>query len=76
MFADKRSKWPVVDIVATKLDWESFLGHCSERDRRILEMRLDGHEQKCIAATLKVTPAAICQRLRRLRRRWDAQAVA
>ena len=47
-----------------------------ERDRRIVEMKLEGLPQMEIAAALGVTPPAVSQRLRALRMRWEMQAVA
>ena len=48
----------------------------SERDRRIIEMKLAGHKQTVIATELGVSPPAVCQRLRALRQRWDVRGVA
>ncbi len=76
-WGDRRSRWPVVDLVATKIDWGQFLAtHCDPRDRRIVAMKLDGHPQIEIADELGISPSAICQRLRAVRQRWDARAVA
>lgn len=76
IFGDRRWRWPVVDLVATRLDWESFLNRCDRRDQRIVEMKLAGCPQTEIAAELGVSPAFISQRLRAIRQRWDSRAVA
>ncbi|MDP6720478.1 MAG: ECF-type sigma factor [Pirellulaceae bacterium] len=76
IFGDRRCRWPVVDIVGTKMDWQSFISCCDRRDQRIVEMKLDGYPQIEIAAELDVSPAFVCQRLRAVRQRWDSRAVA
>ncbi len=77
VFGDKRWRWPVVNIVGTRLDWSSFITGCDQRDQQIAEMRLAGHRQTAIAAELGISAPAVCQRLRAMRRRWDdVQAVA
>ncbi len=75
-FGDRRWRWPIVAYVGTRLDWQQFLRCCSPRDRRIVNLRQQGYQQAEIAARLRVSSSAVCQRLRALRRRWDAQAVA
>jgi hypothetical protein len=76
VFGDRRCRWPVVDIVGTRLDWQAFLNRCDRRDQRIVEMKLNGHAQTEIAAELGVSPAFVSQRLRAVRQRWDSRAVA
>ncbi len=76
VFADRRWRWPIVDVVGAKLDWESFINRFDRRDQRIIELKLDGHAQIEIAAELGVSPAFVCQRLRAVRQRWDGRAVA
>ncbi len=76
VFGDRRCRWPVVDLVGTRLDWQDFLNRCDRRDQRIMELKLDGHAQIEIATELNVSPAFISQRLRAVRQRWDARAVA
>ena len=75
-FGDRRWRWPILDVVGAKLDLASLLDECDERDRRIIEMKLAGHRQTAIATELGVSPPAVCQRLRLLRRRWDVRGVA
>ena len=77
-WGDKRWRWPVVDIVSTRLDWDQFLStDCDHRDRRIVEMKIEGCPQIEIADELGISPPAICQRLRSMKQRWDdARAVA
>jgi hypothetical protein len=76
VFGDRRCRWPVVDIVGTRLDWQAFLNRCDRRDQRIIELKLDGHPQIEIADTIGVSPAFVSQRLRVIRERWDSRAVA
>jgi len=76
VFGDRRWRWPVVDIVGAKLDWQSFISRCDRRDQRIVKMKLAGCLQTEIAAALGVSPPSVCLRLKALRRRWDTQAVA
>ena len=76
-YGDRRWRWPVVEVVGAKLDWSDFLAGCDQRDQRIVEMKLAGCPQTEIAATLGISPPAVCLRLRAMRRRWDdTQAVA
>jgi hypothetical protein len=76
-FGDRRWRWPVVDIVGTKLDWNSFMSRFGRRDQRIIELKLDGYRQAEIATELRVSAAFVCQRLREIRQLWDnKQAVA
>ena len=76
-FGDRRWRWPVVDVVGTKMDWRSFVTGCDERDQRVVEMKLAGHTQTAIASELGISVPAVCMRLRAMRRRWDdTQAVA
>jgi predicted metal-dependent hydrolase len=66
----------VIDYVAPHVDFDAFRARCSLREQRIIEMKLSGCQQIEIAAALGVTPAAVCQWLRDLRRRWDVLSVA
>jgi hypothetical protein len=76
IIADRRWRWPVVDYVGARLDWDAFVRGCSWRDQRILAMRLEGCQAKAIANTLGVDPSTVNHWLRGLRASWDAQAVA
>jgi hypothetical protein len=76
VFGDRRCRWPVVDLVGTRLDWEAFMSRFDQRDQRIATMKLDGCQQTEIAAELGVSPALVSQRLRAVRQRWDSRAVA
>ena len=73
-FGDRRWRWPVHMYVALRLDFQSFLTRCGTRDRRIVEMKAEGHRQEEIAARLGVSASAVCQRVRILRRRWEAMS--
>jgi DNA-directed RNA polymerase specialized sigma24 family protein len=75
-FGDRRWRWPVVDVVAPVVDLEDFMATCDGRDRRIVDMKLDGCQQKEIAEDLGISPSAVCLRLQAMRRRWDPQPVA
>ena len=75
-FCDKRSRWPVVDYVAVRLDLKAFQARCSPRDRRIMKMMISGHPQTQIARRLKISPPAVNQRLRSLHSRWQAMSAA
>ena len=76
VFGDRRSRWPIVDIVGTRLDWHDFICEFDRRDQRIIELKLDGQSQVEIADELTVSPAFVCQRLRAIRRRWDNMQAA
>jgi DNA-binding CsgD family transcriptional regulator len=55
---------------------QTFLANCCARDRKILKMKVAGHQQRQIAARLGISPPAVNQRLRRLESRWLADAAA
>jgi len=76
VFGDRRGRWPIVDIVGTKMDWHSFISRFDRRDQKIIKLKLSGHSQVEIADEIGTSPAFICQRLRAVRRRWDSRAVA
>jgi DNA-directed RNA polymerase specialized sigma24 family protein len=65
---DRRT--PVIDQVRIRIDLSEFLARQSDRTRTLLAMRAAGHKQTEIADRLGLTPAAICQRLKRARREW------
>ena len=75
-FGDRRWRWPVIDYVASHVDFDAFLARCRLRERRIIEMKLEGYQQIETAAALGVTPAAVCQWLGDLRMRWEATEAA
>jgi hypothetical protein len=70
-FGDRRWRWPVIDVVGAKLDWQSFMSRFDQRDQRIIELKLGGQSQVEIADEIGVSPAFISQQLRAMRRRWD-----
>ncbi len=72
----RRWKWPLIDVVGTRLDWDAFVAHCRERDKEILQMRAEGCPQCEIAAKLGVSPPAVTQRLSRLRQAWTTYTQA
>ncbi len=76
VFGDRRARWTPLDLVQPKLDWGEFLAGCDQRDKLIVWMKLEGCPQTEIAAALGGSCPAVCLRLRALRRRWDARAVA
>ncbi len=76
VFGDRRWRWPVIDVVGAKMDWDLFISQFDRRDQRIIELKLSGHAQVEIADTIGISPAFVCQRLRGVRQRWDARAVA
>jgi hypothetical protein len=71
-FGDRRWRWPVIDYVQPHLDMEAFQAGCSHRDRQIMKMKERGLEQREIAGKLGISPPAVCQRLSKLRRLWEA----
>jgi len=76
VFGDRKFRWPVVDYVATSMDWAAFEGRCSRRDRQIIRMRKAGWRQTEIASKLGISPPAINQHLRNLRSRWAEMSAA
>ena len=66
----RRWRWPLIDIVGTRLDWDAFVARCRERDKEILQMRAEGRPQREIAGRLGISPPAVTQRLCRLRQAW------
>ena len=45
VFSDRRSRWAVVDWVALRVDMEAFLTGCTARERRVVELKLEGYAQ-------------------------------
>jgi hypothetical protein len=76
IFGDRRWRWPVLDYVAPSLDWSTFEGRCSRRDRQIIRMKKAGWLQTEIASKLGISPPAVNQRLRNLESRWQAMSTA
>ena len=59
------------DQAAFRVDWSKFLAGQSDRTRRTLAMLAAGYKQNEVADRLGVTPAAVCQRIRKARREWQ-----
>jgi len=59
------------DQAAFRIDWSKFLAGQSDRTRRTLAMLAAGYKQNEVADRLGVTPAAVCQRIRKARREWQ-----
>jgi hypothetical protein len=76
VFGDRRWRWPVLDYVAPSMDWATFEGRCSRRDRKIIGMKKAGWLQTEIASKLGISPPAVNQRLRNLRSRWEEMTAA
>jgi hypothetical protein len=60
----------VADLAAFRMDWSEFLGRQHDRTRRAMAMLAAGHRQVEVAEELRVTPAAICQRIKKAEREW------
>ena len=76
LIVGRKTCWPIVDLVAAKVDWSEFMETCDDRDKTIVAARLQGHMQTEIAAELGVSPPAVSQRLQSLRERWAALSAA
>jgi hypothetical protein len=76
VFGDRRWRWPVVEIVGAKVDFDDFTRQCSRRDCRLMELKAEGWSQVEIADRMGVSPPAICQRLVKLRKDWEMRATA
>ena len=61
---------PVPDQAAFRVDWSDFLRQQHDRTRKTLAMLAQGHKQVEVAGRLGVTPAAVCQRVKRAEREW------
>jgi len=59
------------DQAAFRIDWSKFLAGQSDRTRRTLAMLAEGYKQNEVADRLGVTPAAVCQRIKKARREWQ-----
>jgi hypothetical protein len=64
------SKPTPADQAAFRIDWSSFLRSQSGRTRVALAMLAAGHQQTEVADKLGVTPAAVCQRVKKAEREW------
>ncbi len=67
---DRRWRWPVVDVVGTRLDWDAFVATCRTRDQAILYMKTQGYRHKEIACRAAISSPAVTQRLAKLKRDW------
>ena len=74
LVCDRRWRWPIIDYVSAKLDWDTFVAQCGLRDRQIIALRQEGTPQNEIAAALGISPPAVNQHLKALRSRWEAQS--
>lgn len=63
---------PPPDQAAFRIDWSRFLAGQTDRTRTAVAMLAAGHRQTEVAEHLGVTPAAICQRLNKAKREWEA----
>ena len=66
---DDRST-PVPDQAAFRIDLSDFLRQQHDRTRQTLSMLADGYKQVEVADRLGVTPAAVCQRVKKAEREW------
>jgi DNA-binding NarL/FixJ family response regulator len=58
------------DQAAFRIDWSTFLRGQTRRTRTALAMLAAGHQQIEVADRLGVTPAAICQRVKKAEKEW------
>ena len=65
---DRRAN--VADLAAIRLDLSEFLRRQHDRTRRALAMLAAGYRQVDVAEKLGVTPAAVCQRIKKAEREW------
>lgn len=65
------SKPTPAEQAAFRLDWSSFMRSQASRTRKALAMLAAGHQQTEVADKLGVTPAAVCQRVRKAEREWQ-----
>jgi hypothetical protein len=68
LLEDKRT--PVPDQARFRIDWSSFLRGQDDRTRGVLAKLASGYRQVEVAEHLGVTPAAVCQRVKRAEREW------
>ena len=61
---------PVPDQAAFRIDWSGFLRQQHDRTRKALALLGEGHKQVEVADRLGVTPAAVCQRVKKAEREW------
>lgn len=67
---DRRT--PVPDQVCFRIDFSEFMRKQHDRTRTAMAMLAAGHQQTEVADKLGITPSAVCQRLSRARREWEA----
>ncbi len=65
---DRRAN--VADLAAFRLDMSEYLRRQQDRTRRALGMLAAGYRQVEVAEKLGVTPAAVCQRIKKAEREW------
>jgi hypothetical protein len=63
---------PVPDQAAFRIDWSGFLRQQHDRTRKALALLAEGRKQVEVADRMGVTPAAVCQRIKKAEREWLA----
>lgn len=71
MLEDRRWRWTVLDRVAFKLDWTTFLGRLPHRTRRIVELLGEGYQRREAARRLRISPPTVTARMHAARRAWQ-----
>ncbi len=67
---DRRT--PVPDQVGFRVDFSQFMRGQHDRTRTAMAMLAAGHQQNEVADHFGITASAICQRITRARREWEA----
>lgn len=72
-FADmlSDSKQNVMDQVAFRMDFDTWLTRLPESDRRMMAMLASGESPSTVAASFKISRAAVSQRRRKWRCQWE-----
>lgn len=65
---DRRT--PVPDQAAFRLDWARFLSQQTDRTRTAMSLLAAGHKRYEVADRLGSSPAALTQRMARIKRQW------
>jgi len=68
LLEDRRT--PIPDQVAFRVDWSVFLSQQTDRVRQMVGLLAAGYRQIEVAEKLGVTPAAVCQRTKKVERDW------
>lgn len=71
LLEDRHCRWPVLDRVAFKLDWATFVSGQTHRTRRIIALLSQGYRRSEAAHLLGISRPCVTQRMCRAHAEWE-----